>query len=140
MTMKIAFHGGKCCGIKTIHGMGTDPNATQSALRKPRRTEKQDNADQYGPDIRSSTNFYRYSAPKETSLQRLDRYIAFLKEVRPQGIIEIVLAKTSYDFSSQLTHWNAPLLERGFKEVNRCKNSNSGNTVVVYHLNCGEGA
>lgn len=138
--MKIGFHGGKCCGIKTIHGLGYNPNELIAAL--PKRKEFDKPADQYGRDFRSVTNFFRDKAPCETCLARLDRYIKYLDEKRPKGIIEIALA----DFNgnreatswNQIRKWEPILLERGFKLVNECMNSNSGNKVYVYHRNSGE--
>jgi len=144
--MKIAFHGGKCCGIKTIHGMGDNPSGSLPPLRKPRaRSHQARNADQYGKDVSSKTNFFDQPAPAETYLERLDRYLAFLDAERPAGIVEITLADERMPdycedcgcncWSEQTRLWRQPLEERGFKEVNNCLNSNSGNRVYVFHRN-----
>jgi len=84
------------------------------------------------------------AAPKETNLERLDRFIAFCKERRPAHIIEVTLAddpnnnynaKSEYiGYTYQTKMWGKILTDRGFKKVTEGKNSNSGNVVSVWHL------
>lgn len=129
--MKIAFHGGKCCGIKTIHGMGYHPNSVMHnrLKKKPLR-----NTDAHGGTVRSDYNFFNEYAPgTDTYLERLDRYLEFLDRVRPYGIVEITLASSYYDHCNQNIQWGPLLRKRGFRKVTDCHNSNSGNRVFVYH-------
>lgn len=131
--MHLGYHGGKCCGIKVIYGFGANPDdeVMEDALDAIPITH----ADSMGHTVRSSDRFFHESAPRETALQRLDRYISYIKERRPEHIIEVVLAKGHFIDQSK---WFPVLEEKGFKKVNSCKNSNSGNTVHVFHLNIGE--
>lgn len=96
-TPMIAFHGGKCCGIKIIHSIGEYPEAKAEELTKDKANPVADDADQYGHEVSSSKNFYNQAAPEETYLERVDRYIKFIDAVRPHGIIEIVLAQEIND-------------------------------------------
>lgn len=146
--MKIAFHAGHCCGIKTIWGFN---DSSPSSLLPAKRKTKHNDPDQCGADTSSSTNFYQPAAPAETYLERLDRYLKYLDATRPQGIVEVALADDDCDGDSvtcwntrhygvchchdgdQTAVWRAILEERGFKEVSNCLNSNSGNRVYVFH-------
>ena len=126
--MILAFHGGRCCGIKTIYNFGTDPYEKVSAFKA---------TDNRNDDARYTTtsvtdNFFTDDAPVETRLERLDRYIAFVEKRRPQHLIEICLAEGVC--INQTKKWDPLLKERGFSLVARFKNSNSGNWVCVYHL------
>jgi hypothetical protein len=139
--VRISFHGGLCCGIKHIHEVGCNPNGKIGP--KPARKfegpdfthDKQMNPDQWGINVSSADNAFYGEAPKETYLERLDRYLKFLDGWRPSGIVEIVLSDGDDDCYNQVKAWEELLLERGFKAVNSCKNSNSGNTIWVYHRN-----
>lgn len=131
--MHLGFHGGLCCGIKTIYGFPVKPEGNVYELEKT----SINNADQQGNQVSSNDRFYHLEAPKEPALDRLKRYIDYLKEHRPQGIVEVVLAETteeSYKTYCQYTNWNDTLLELGFKESVSARNCNSGNIVHVYHL------
>lgn len=125
--MYLVFHGGKCCGLKTIHTLGTDPKDNVS----PVETHAKRDHDKNGDEVKSDLTFYHEGAPVETGVARLDRYIEFMKRVRPQNIIEICLAVSS--FWSQ-DKWFPILKERGFKEVTKGKNSNTGNMIHIFHL------
>jgi len=132
--MQLAFHIGKCCGIKTIWGMGLNPLGAEYALSElPGRVQH----DRTGAAVDSHLRFFHEKAPQESKLNRLDRYLKFVKRERPQHIVEIVLAESVHTFVDQ-SEWVPELETRGFKLVNSCKNSNSGSTVHVYHLNVGE--
>lgn len=132
--MKITFHGGECCGIRHISGFGTEPNAKLSALEAIKYPgDRVAEADTYGLPVSSCFNVYTLDAPEETYVERLDRYLKFLDEFRPQGITEVTLADDGTDYDNQLPEWEPLLLERGFVPVTNCYNSNSGNRVYVYH-------
>ena len=126
--MLLVFHGGKCCGIKTIYGLGTDPNAKTNSLD----AHKARNHDSNGDEVKSDLTFFHEGAPYETCVERLKRYIDFMERRRPQNILEIALAESS--FWTDQSKWFPVLLEHGFKEVTVHKNSNSGNTIHVFHL------
>lgn len=127
---KIAFHGGLCCGIKTIHRMGYNPKAVVMALEPSDVPDY----DQYGHDFNTEVNIFCNDAPEETAEERVDRYLKFLDAVRPYGIIEIILADDPNDEDDQQRLlWEPVLLERRFVMVTDCYNSNSGNRVYVYH-------
>lgn len=125
--MHLAFHGGLCCGIKTIYGMGDNPEDWVYSLDKV----SVDDSDQYGHHVKSDQRFYHREAPAETYLQRFDRYLEYLKERRPKGIVEVaIVTKGGLDQREWIPH----LEQRGFKLVTEAVNSNSGNTVGVFHL------
>jgi len=137
--MQLVFHGGKCCGIKTIYGLGYGPNAPTAIQPALEALPKRDDRDQCGWDCSSEDRFFHEEAPKESATDRLDRYIDYMKRRRPCNIVEIVIAirNDNFDWSCQ-RFWPDVLKEKGFKEVNRHLNSNSGNTCAVFHLNIDE--
>ncbi len=122
--MRLILHGGKCCGMKQIFGMGHSVSEMCPAKRATKRLANE--GDQY---LSSKKDFHYPAAPAETMGARLDRYLALLDAHRPQGICEIILA------DHQLYVWRDFIKERGFVEVNKCKNSNSGNMIHVFHRN-----
>jgi hypothetical protein len=143
-TPKIAFHGGKCCGIKIIHSLGENPDAPAEELVNSSGSAAANDADQYGHEVSSAKNFYYQAAPEEKYIERVDRYIKYLDAVRPNGIIEITLAQGSPcdcggcaepcpPDENQVSVWEPLLLPRGFEQVTSCYNSNSGNRVFVFH-------
>lgn len=125
--MRLAFHGGRCCGIKTIYEMGGEPEGVLSAID----AVPKNNADVLYNNTDTMTRFFHEKAPKETYLERLDRYIAYCKTYRPSHIIEITLAQGAYCNQKK---WDPLLEERGFVKTIEGRNSNSGNTVRVFHL------
>lgn len=127
--MRLVFHGGKCCGIKTIYDMGSNPQKNVLPVYKKNRLDDDIN----GSHVSSDTDFFTDEAPRETHLQRLDRLIAFCDKYRPNGIIEITLAESQHYFVDQFNPWKHLLYRRRFKRVTSCYNSNSGNRVHVFH-------
>lgn len=125
---KLVFHGGLCCGIKTIHGFYPSPNSLAAELQAVPR----DDSDQLGHNVNSNQRFFTDAAPEEKMSERIDRYIAFVKEHRPQHIIEVVIAHF------QLGMWKEFLRSRQFRKVTEAKNSNSGNTIYIYHKRIGQ--
>ena len=130
--MHLVFHGGKCCGIKTIYEMDDDPELVTGSLDALDGIQQQDIL--YNTTS-TKDRFFSDAAPCEKRHERLDRYINFVKKWRPKHIIEVTLAEGP-GYSQK--KWFPVLEERGFKRVNSCLNSNSGNRVYVYHLNVGE--
>ncbi len=124
--MILTFHGGLCCGIKTIHGFSNTTDWNCDALDEIGA----DNRDQAASQSHQNERFFHEAAPQETALERLDRYLEYCDRRRPQGVIEVVLAASDW---AQLPAWEPVLLERGFKMVTSAKNSNSNNTIYIYH-------
>ena len=139
MGLKIAFHGGKCCGIKTIHGFSFKHNTNTNPdydiwSEKPLVKGTFKEPDSYAEDVSSSMNFFTDKAPREPQEKRLDRYLDFIKTRRARSLVEIALVVAEGLHTYSQNHWITPLEKKGFKEVSRFKNSNSGNDVAVFHL------
>lgn len=122
--MTLGYHGGRCCGIKTIYGMTYSPLGEEEELTEHSKTSYDLSTSM---DIPSDFNIYPYNAPAETGVARLDRYLEYLKTWRPKGLVEINL-------NGSQAVWEKYLLDRGFKAVTTFINSNTFNTVTVYHL------
>jgi hypothetical protein len=128
--MRLVTHGGKCCGIKIIHSLLEYPTLRVDEVEDRDFPEGWSYAGgsgawEYG---HPGEDFFFEEAPKETYLERMERYIAYCKTHRPKGMIEVTTA------GGQNEIWKGHLEGFGFKLVNEFKNSNSGNTVFVYHL------
>ena len=133
MALKISFHGGKCCGLKHIHGFTHYPfvKALEPELLANNEFES---LDRYGRDVSSATNVFHKAAPAEPLYDRLSRYIQFLREFRPGGVVEVCLAKKKDDFDQIAMH-EAELFKHGFRLVTELPyNSNSKNVIRIYHL------
>jgi hypothetical protein len=76
---------------------------------------------------KASIASFNEAAPKETYEQRFRRFVKFIKDKRPHGIIEVVI--TGHQFV-----WIPILTDLGFDKVTSGKNSNTGATVNIYHL------
>jgi hypothetical protein len=127
VTIRIQTHGGRCCGIKTIHGFGGHPNDYVGAKKKQPRHQY---TDIYGHSVSKNYNFYRDARPKETYLERFKAYLEYLKEERPSGLVEVTMTGCQLDYRG----WQKVLEDHGFKEVTKFYNSNSGDHVYVFHL------
>lgn len=125
--MKLTFHGGLCCGIKTIYRLGVDPN-----LELNKDCFDGGNADQLGAVTSQNDSFFNGEVPKETCKERLDRFIKYCDKHRPYGVIEIALAESCYSWMDQ-SKWFPLLRRRGFRCVTNCYNSNSGNRIHIFH-------
>jgi hypothetical protein len=137
--MKMVFHGGNCCGIKTIKDLGAEPDTVIGKVLESGK--KPPEHDKVGAEVNSNLLFFTAAAPEETRRARLERMITFTKKHRPNGIIEITLSDFSvYDtpgrtnIHNQLTKWRPVLEGLGFVEVASCFNSNSSNRVHVFYL------
>ena len=132
--MQIGFHGGKCCGVKTIFGMNFYPEDILPALRATHpQTEDytKHHKDKRGFTVSSDDDLYFGPSEKETYKARLIRYIDFLRNQRPSGLIEIQLME--YDGKTRgQESWFPVMKELGFTMVARFKNSNSGNYVSTW--------
>jgi len=134
--MLLVFHGGLCCGIKTVYNMGYKPEDSHKELKAVPR----DDRDKNGFDTSSKDRFFHLEAPKETGKERLQRYIEYMKKYRPQNILEVCLASSYSKDYNQIHNWGPVLEEFGFKCVTKATNSNSSNTVAIYHLVIDEGS
>lgn len=129
--MILAFHGGKCCGVKTIHGLGYHPGSepgeegwTEERFESPKLSN-----DKHGQHVQSDLSFFTDADPQESYLARFDRLLAFNDKERPYGVVEV----TTTSSAGQTLRWKPFLVERGFKAVTECYNSNSGNRVTIWH-------
>lgn len=121
--MNVYLHGGKCCGIKHIFGLGTSPNDLIGAKRKTKGIKKDESRGYYN----STLNFFSPSAPQEKYKDRLKRIVDWIIERRPQGIIEIVLS------NYQINFWRQHVEALGFEQVSKANNSNSNGVIYVFH-------
>jgi hypothetical protein len=138
--VQIKLHGGACCGIKHIHGMGEHPKGcgqSDTCCMLAARSKLTGEQTSFGRSSSSGVNdahadeypedFFCDEAPQELPIDRLDRMLAFLKKHRKHGIVEIVLILGQ-------KRWFPVLEERGFTKVTEAKNSNTHNTLFVFHL------
>ncbi len=139
--MILTFHIGKCCGVKTVYGFPYGDDGPNRELPSLEALEEQNNADANGRHVSSTDRFFHDEAPSETGVERLDRYIQYMKERRPQNLLEVCLIDKPVSGSNYWTQeaWFPILKERGFRRVSRFKNSNSGNVVNVFHLTINNG-
>lgn len=130
--MRISLHGGDCCGIKHIHGLGYYPD-TPLAARKARKMTSfgqhwnGGHNDMIHSNSRGKCDFFNEAAPKESRRERFKRFVEFIKSKRPHGIIETTL-------NAHGTQWKPIFAELGFKAVSSAKNSNTSSIITVYHL------
>lgn len=129
-------HGGSCCGMSHILSF---PDSPERVLLERKTGPTQS----YKVGSSAADQF-----PQQTALERLEGVINNIEKGytikyadagieshitgRSQGIIEIVLNHL------QLPAWEETLKKLKFKEVNKCKNSNTNNTIHVFHRNSGE--
>lgn len=130
--LQLSNHGGMCCGIKSIWNFGNGPDSLTYPEFAREAAPAVNNNDRYFDVSPQNVSFFTDAAPAETRVERLDRFIEFVKKRRPSHIIEAVLANTASEFWQKA--WVPVLEERGFKEVTSALNSNSDNVVTVYHL------
>lgn len=129
--MQINYHGGQCCGIKTITHMA-GPDYPEPAIDAIDFKESVHSKDKRGAQVSSEQNLYYGPAlPQQSGKDRLIAYLDFLRKKRPSGAVEITLAKGSY---VNQTSWFPVLKELGFKRTACFRNSNSGNQVSIFLL------
>ena len=126
--MYLINHGGKCCGIKTIHELGMDIVSMEPAIAKAAERNKDDVA-YNDPGQRS---FFTDAAPHENREARLRRFVDFVAKWRPSHLIEINLNMSETWIGQRC--WLPVLEDLGFKKVSEFKNSNSSYQVGVFHL------
>lgn len=140
--MRIVPSNSGCCGVKYIRDFPR-PGRIMSAISREEYDGYNYEGDTSEPDEPCEC-LYRGDAPKETALERFDRFVSFLKETRPSGCIEVYLAPVGSrtqcegcDCSTncdQYPLWKPLLLERGWKELDTFVNSNSYNEVGHFVL------
>lgn len=153
--MELVTHGGRCCGVRTIYSLGSNPDYTVDALEKPPSSIDYTNISAKGGAweySKQAQRFFKDTAPREPAVDRLKRYIAYTEQLRPRGMIEVYIAgvsdeqyaimsdttKANYDKHDQGRSWAPVLTELGFKEVNRFVNWNTNKTIFVWNRNSGE--
>jgi hypothetical protein len=95
--MMIAVHGGGCCGVKHIWGLGLAPSGTaypSTATPMPVGVYVADHS-------RHNQDLFREAAPKESNGQRFSRLLKWIKKNRPYGIVEVVISTGEYDGMNQ---------------------------------------
>ena len=149
--MKIVPSNSGCCGVKYIRDF-PNPYVKVPAFSLA--------IDDDNPEANTSApepydNLFRGEAPRESAVDRFDRYLAYLKETRPSGIIQVYLA-SSYGTSEAFEEygedcatcecyvaceahwtWHDILIARGFTSE-RAMNSNSGNYIWCWTLTYGD--
>lgn len=137
---RLIFDGALCCGVKHIYNLGWSPANTVGALPKVEYDEDfhddyfddDDSAvvdrPEYGNFTHSNHRCFTKSAPEESYGDRVKRYVDFLKEHRPKGLVVVTLVK------DEQPAWPEFLEGLGFTEVVTFFNHNSCNEVTVYHL------
>lgn len=137
-TPRLVNHGGLCCGIKTIYGLGYSPDSPAKVLE----AVPYNNRAKCGDHVWSSLRYFSDAAPAETYAERVERYIKFVQKHAPKHLIEVVLESGQYEgacsWNSSYPGWKAFLRKHKFKKVNSFLNSNSGNTVLVFHKTIGQ--
>jgi hypothetical protein len=138
---RLVNHGGLCCGIKTIHSLCYGPNWKASPLEAVPKNDRAKN----GYNVWSSLRYFTDSAPAETYGERVERYIKFVEKYAPKHLIEITLESSQYNGTNygwndagKYPGWKKFLKKHGFKKVSEFVNSNSGNTVLVFHKLIGQ--
>lgn len=132
--MNLYFHGGQCCGVKTIAGFPHFPKSSHRAYEREAVVAVR-NYDANGSHVSTTKPFFTDAAPQETIEERFERLIKFCKRRRPQGVIEVCLARAKDGSWDQFNLWEPLLFKHGFKvTVPEFRNSNSGNYIKIYHL------
>lgn len=124
--MQLSYHGGKCCGIKTIHNLGINPSHTHDAKAFPPLAGICDGGGECHPYGKS---FFTGDCPEENAESRFKRYIEYFDNARVSGLVEV----TTSSLLDQTEAWSPVLEGHGFKAVTTFKNSNSGRMVTVWH-------
>ena len=141
--MRLAAHGGYCCGIKTIHGLGESPDGLISKKEPHKYVFTLHAADKFGCTPHGDINMFTAGAPEETEGSRFERVLAHLKDIRPAGVCEVVTVDSGDTdngwFTATTDKWGGFLVSLGFNKVTSAKNSNSGNTIDIWHLVYDEG-
>ncbi|HPQ09709.1 MAG TPA: hypothetical protein PLQ98_00095 [Bacillota bacterium] len=126
--MDVVTHGGRCCGIKTIHGFPYLNPQTLLPARKAFGDESEDGfTDLCSVASNVGKTFHRPTLPEEPATARLDRLIAFVRQKRPSHMIEVVLNQLQYPY------WKNELQSRGFRLVTTSVNSNTNYRIYVFH-------
>ena len=126
-------HGGYCCGIRQIFGFRLRPDEIIQARNvvEVARHSKLDLP--FAIYIRDEQDAkYPQKEPQETTLEKLDRYLRYDDALFGSGVLEIVLAESNYAHVNQAC-WMPIVKERGFERVTSNLNSNTGNTIHIYH-------
>lgn len=128
--LHLVSHGGHCCGIKTIWGFGADPDDMAMAVKRVVTAKEATNA------AIARLCMTNVDLPQEPGRDRLKRYVDYAVKAWPGHLLEVAIVVKNAPhlaYSSQKA-WIPILEDLGFKKVNEFKNSNTTNTVGVFHL------
>lgn len=125
--MRLVNHGGKCCGIKHIHGIPWNPTVKVTALLKRACYQGA-----VGEMSNPAKDFFPGPAPAETGEERLNRLLEYLDSKKKSHLVEIT-------FNNMYRGWNKILKAKGFRIVSKFTNGNTGNSIEVYHRITKEG-
>lgn len=120
-------HAGDCCGITHIYNFPYSPEAMLYARSRLSGSGLVKRQKAYPAYFRDGNDEY----PEQTALDRLKMMISNIEEGnedrlgRKNGIIEIILNDLQEE-------WEV-ILDLDFIKVSTSYNSNSGNTISVYH-------
>lgn len=140
--MRLINNGGRCCGVKEIYGLPYHPSLIVNDLEEdPLDGTYPDAGDAGGfEEFRNpGKRFYTGARDQETAEDRLRVYLEYLDEMRPDGICQIIL-NVGVPGDPDEEHQRAwiPLLKKlGFTRSVTSLNSNSGNTIAIYHRKSG---
>lgn len=140
--MRIVASNSGCCGVKYIRDFPR-PDLMLSAINRDEWDDYNPEGDTTEPD-RPYTCIFEGKAPEETAVDRLKRFVTFLRVTRENGRIEVYLGpvKTSErcghcncgTHCDQYPLWQPILLELGWKELPTFYNGNSSNHVGHFYL------
>lgn len=136
-SMVLTYHGGKCCGVKTVWNLGYAPDNLITAIDQENTGHLTD-----GSGASVGKRFDKRARKTEAAGVRMDAIIAYYKEQRKSGILELVIQTPIKPDIPNVYYgqakWIPWLLSRGFKEVNAHYNSNSTNICRQFVLNIGD--
>ena len=118
-------HGGFCCGMTHVYNFPRQNPESLVAIRQ--KTDEQ--WDQYRRSYVAYSRALNSNRPQETFRERLIGIVSDIATSRNKGIVEVVLTQ------HQAPYWEEVLDEIGFRLVTTHTNSNSRNTLYVFHLN-----
>ncbi len=101
--MEYRAHGGYCCGLWHVFGMDESPNSPNTGYDGRRR------------------------------ISGAEALTSMLRGLLPEGNSGRVIEVTTTSEGGQTDNWSAELTQQGFKAVCSFRNSNSRNTVTVWH-------
>lgn len=118
--MQVAIHGGLCCGIKHIHGLGSYPSViappAEKVIHDPENTHK------------NYYNYYKQAMPRDFAENRFYLLLDWIQSCWIAQLVEVsIYVRSQKDW--------IPVLEKcGFKKTNEFRNSNTNHICQTWHL------